>query len=225
MSAPTEGASPPTKPPPWAPPAKPPRAVEGLGLILRPFEPTDAAALFEAVDRSRESLLPWLPWAKSGHRSLDSSRETIERFIASMHDPLNPAYADSGYVTGVFDAADGRLLGGTGFNRIEAGTAKAETGYWLRADARGRGVITRATRLNISRGFTPQRDGGYGLRRIVIYASTANERSCRVPDRIGLRREVHATRDRWVDGIGWTDTLGWAVLAEEWDCATHTLRS
>ena len=213
------------KPSPWTAPETPPGAIDGLGLILRPFTPADATAMFEAVDRSRESLLPWLPWAKSGHRSIESSRDTIERFIASMHDPINPAYRDSGYVTGIFDAADGRLLGGTGFNRIDAATATAETGYWLSAEARGRGVVTSAVRLNISLGFTPQTKGGLGWRRIVIYASAANERSCLVPDRIGLRREVHATRDRWVDGIGWTDTLGWAVLAEEWDCATHTLRS
>ncbi len=212
------------KPPPWTAPATPPGAIDGLGLRLRHYTPADAESLFAAIDASRDSLLPWLPWAGFSHADVAASRADIDLFARTALTPCDPAHRALGYVRGVFDLESGSLLGGTGFNCINAATATAETGYWLRADVRGRGVITRATRLNISHGFAPQAEGGYGFRRIVIYASTANERSCRVPDRIGLRRELHARNDRWVDRLGWTDTLGWAVLAEEWDRENHTLR-
>ena len=35
------------------------------GEWLRPAEPSQAAALYAAVDASREALAPWLPWCSA----------------------------------------------------------------------------------------------------------------------------------------------------------------
>jgi RimJ/RimL family protein N-acetyltransferase len=44
-----------------------------------------------------------------------------------------------------------------------------------------------------------------------------------VPEKLGLRRELAARADRWVPGFGWDDSLGWGVLAEEWNCSRDSL--
>lgn len=183
------------------------------GVLLRPFEARDAAELFRAVDTSRESLHPWLPWALGQHRSEAASAEAIRMLASLCREEAGDAWA---CVLGVFDASDGSLLGGTGFNRISRETHNAETGYWLRTSARGRGWCTRALHACLCWGFAPRDEGGFGWRRIHLFASALNAASCAVPRRLGLRQHTHATRDRWVDGLGWTDTIGWEVLADEW---------
>lgn len=215
----------PVTPVAWTPPAAALRSWSGLGLVIRPYSHADAPALFEAVSTSRESLLPWLPWAKFEHQSLAQTTYAIESFIRASADPLRPEHnAVLAYVFGIFDADDGELLGGTGFNRIVPNTRDAETGYWVRASRRREGVATRATAVNLSWGFTPQHEGGLGFRRIRIFAAADNVASCRVPLRLGLRQCMHARQDRVVDGVGLCDTLGWEVLADEWDCHAHRLK-
>jgi RimJ/RimL family protein N-acetyltransferase len=213
-------------PVPWAPPAAPLRSISGLGLVIRPYTHADAPALFDAVSRSREALLPWLPWAKFEHHTVAQTTAAIESFMRASADPLRPEHnAVLAYVFGIFDARDGTLLGGTGFNRIVAETRDAETGYWVRADRRREGIASRATAVNLSWGFTPQHEGGLGFRRIRIFAAAANVASCGIPKRLGLHQCMHTRQDRSVEGVGLCDTLGWDVLAPEWDTASHRLRS
>jgi RimJ/RimL family protein N-acetyltransferase len=47
----------------------------------------------------------------------------------------------------IVDAADDGLLGSIGLHEINQEEGRAETGYWLAREARGRGVMTRAVRL------------------------------------------------------------------------------
>jgi RimJ/RimL family protein N-acetyltransferase len=42
-----------------------------------------------------------------------------------------------------------------------------------------------------------------------------NDRSAALCERLGMRRESHKRRDFWSKGE-WTDSLEYAVLADEW---------
>ncbi len=213
-----------TRPAPWKPPSPQPARFEGLGLVLRPYVPADGPALFAAIDSSRDTLLPWMPWAATQHRSVADSLASIEAFARARADLLDPEHnAIFGFVVGVFDGAE--LVAGTGFNRVDPGAHNAEIGYWVRADRRRRGIATRAAAVMLSWIFTAQRDSGFGFRRAHIFAARANVASCGVPDKLGLRRASHTRADRWVDGLGFTDTVSWDVLATEWDPIRHALRN
>ena len=76
----------------------------------------------------------------------------------------------------------------------------------------------------ISWGFTPQSQGGWGLRRIHIKCAQRNSASQAVPAKIGRKEEIRSRQERFVPGMGWVETLGWGVLADEWDCARMKLR-
>lgn len=221
------------KPPAWSPPSPLPARFETPRLVLRWFETSDAKALFEAVNRSRDTMVPWLPWAGSDHMTIEQSIYNIEWFrrgrVAGEDAFMNLA----GYVLGAFDKSTGTLVGGTGLNRFSRGTHNAETGYWVDADHRRNGYCAEMTAAVLSWAFMPQHvagseggsGGGFGLRRVHIFAASNNTASCGVPRKLGLREEMHTRQDRWVDGIGWCDTIGWGVLAEEWDVAGMRLKS
>ncbi len=189
-------------------------------LLIRAWEAADAPALFDAVRQSRERLLPWVDWARDGHRTAGESLAYITGQAAALRDPATFL----GVGVGIFDRETDRVLGGTGIHDVRRDTASAETGYWVRADAWGRGIATEATRHVLSWCFRPQADGGLGLRRVRIYCSSANAASRRVIEKLGIRHEVHQRADYFVRDVGVTDRLGWGVLDDEWDTAGHRPR-
>ena len=171
-----------------------------------------------AIEASRPGLLPWLPWALSDNRTLEECIYNIERFRREQEKPT----CDN-FVMGIFDRATGEPLGGTGFHRLKPEQQQAEVGYWIRGDRRREGICTEAVRHLLSWGFAPQAGGGWGFRRVEIFCAAQNEASRGVPTKIGLRREYEAKQSRWIDGVGWEDTLGWGVLTHEWDRSRHAV--
>jgi RimJ/RimL family protein N-acetyltransferase len=203
----------------WTPPSPFTIRLETPRLVLRPYELTDAPALHQAVAASRDHLLPWMPWARDGHTDADASAHYITTQIMALRNPT--AFTAVGI--GIFDRHSARLLGGTGVHGVHRDTACAETGYWIRADAAGRGYATEATGAVLSWAFRPQPADGLALRRIVIYCSSQNHASRRIPEKLGLRLELQQRQDYFLPGLGCTDRLGWGVLADEWDCAANRL--
>ena len=108
--------------------------------------------------------------------------------------------------------------------RIRHAAHQGEIGYWMRPDRRREGLTTEAVAGLLSSALAPASHGGWGLRRVEIYCGSRNAGSRRVPEKLGLRLESHRRADRWVDGIGWEDKLGWAVRADDWDVEGRRLR-
>jgi RimJ/RimL family protein N-acetyltransferase len=112
----------------------------------------------------------------------------IGRWMPAIPHPYSPAdgrayLARASSREGAFaivDADSGRLLGGITVNAQNWG--RAEIGYWVRADARDRGVASRALALV----------AGWGLgryRRLQLHADVENVASQRVAEKAGFRRE------------------------------------
>lgn len=196
-----------------------PLRIETPRMILRTWTHDDAPALLEAVETSRDTLLPWLPWASTENRSIGECHFNIERFIRQQQSAM-PEYI----VLGFFDRATGRALGGGGWHHITPALHEAEIGYWMRADARRLGLCAEAVAHELSLCLRPQDQGGWGFRRMTIYCGGSNVGSRRVCEKLGLRKEVERKQNYWVDTLGWQDSMGWAVLAHEWDTARHAVR-
>jgi RimJ/RimL family protein N-acetyltransferase len=124
--------------------------------------------------------------------------------------PYTPADADAalrawsgGQVSyGVFE--DGRLVAAVGV--MPSGDGVAEVAYWVRPEARGRGVATGALRAATERAHA---EGG-GRPRLWLEIRPDNAASLRVAERAGYvfdRREPDHCRDA---GTGaWHDCLIW----------------
>ena len=208
----------------WGPPSPLPGPILTERLEIRRYETADAPALFDAVDRDRSALLPWLPWAGFAHRNEADTLAFLRdcrRGYASVDAP--------NFAMGVFRRSDGELVGGTGLHAPIPQARQAEIGYWIAAAERGQGLCTEATAGLISAAVTSEGDGGWGLRRIVIHCAALNASSVRVCEKLGLRREAVHTADRWFAGspticAGYIDSHTYAVLVHEWDVEQHRLR-
>lgn len=201
----------------WGPPSPLPGAILTERLEIRRYETADAPALFEAVDRDRSTLLPWLPWAGFAHRN---EADTLA-FLRDCRQGYASVDAPN-FAMGVFRRSDGELVGGTGLHAPVAQARQAEIGYWVADAERGQGLCTEATAGLISAAFTPAGDRGWGLRRLVIHCAALNVGSARVCEKLGLRREAVHVADRWFAGsetipAGYLDSHTYAALDHEWD--------
>ena len=61
-----------------------------------------------------------------------------------------------------------------------------------------------------------------GLRRVTANCFADNVASWRLMERVGMRREVSAVRESLHRSGAWLDSMGYALLAEEWRGATET---
>lgn len=205
----------------WTPPSRVHVKLHTPRLLVREFTLDDAQQLFDAIVTDRETLAPWVPWARKDHHELHQSMAYITRQIESCR----RLDTTRGLGVGVFEPSTGRLIGGTGFHDVQASTASCEVGYWMASSERGKGYTPEGCAHFVSWLFTPQDQGGMGFTRIRLYCSSQNTASCRVPEKLGFIAEVRQRRDYFVEGYGPTDRLGWGVLSEEWDCEHHCMRS
>lgn len=150
----------------------PPERVEAGGLHLRRPTLADTDELHAAVVASFAELHAWMPWC-TDPVEIGQQRSWIER-------------GPDGWTSlGMFHwlIADDRdaLLGSISLmDRI--GPGALEIGYWLRSDATGRGVMTRAAASVTEVGLALP-----GIGRVEIRCDAANLRSAAVPRRLGYR--------------------------------------
>lgn len=160
---------------------RPPERIELTehGFHLRRLVPGDAEQLHGAIAASFAEIHPWMPWCTEPVEIADQ-REFIERSRADWERAVAFNY-------GVFDG-EARLVGTVSLmDRI--GPGGLETGYWLRTDATGRGVMTAAVQSLTALAF-----GLPGVARVEIHCDAANLRSAAVPRRLGFRLDREAER-------------------------------
>ena len=95
----------------------------------------------------------------------------------------------------VTDAAGGRVLGSIGVRWNERRDV-GEIGYWLRRDARGRGIATRALTLVTRFAFEQ------GAERLQLRADVENVASRRVAEKAGFRLEGVLRSAHWNERLG-----------------------
>jgi RimJ/RimL family protein N-acetyltransferase len=95
----------------------------------------------------------------------------------------------------VTEAGTGRVLGSIGASWNEAGDV-TEIGYWVRADARGRGDTTRALRLIVRWAMAE------GAARVQLRADVENAASCRVAEKVGFQLEGVLRSAHWNARLG-----------------------
>jgi RimJ/RimL family protein N-acetyltransferase len=158
----------------------------------------------EAVDSSIEHLLPWMPWARFEPQTLDEKVELARMFRGKFD-------LDEEYVFGVFAPDETRALGGSGLHP-RGGEGSLEIGYWIRADAIGRGLATEVAAVLTRVGIEL-----CGLVRVDVQVDPENTRSLAVPRKLGFVEEATLRRrlPPKEDGEERRDSVLFTMLAEE----------
>jgi RimJ/RimL family protein N-acetyltransferase len=81
------------------------------------------------------------------------------------------------------DTATGEVLGGLTLHHLDRMRDGVELGYWLFAEARGRGIATRAVEAVVDHAFSN------GIYRVEAHVRVGNAASERVLERAGFERE------------------------------------
>jgi RimJ/RimL family protein N-acetyltransferase len=151
--------------------AVPPERIElpAVDAVVRRHRLDDLDALQQAIEESRDHLRPWMIWA-------DQTRDDTATFLRGAREKWD-AGEEFGYL--IVDGVGDRVLGGGGLHR-RSGPESLEIGYWLRADATGRGVITAAAGALTDAAFALD-----GIEQVEIHCDEANVRSAAVPRRLG----------------------------------------
>ena len=106
------------------------------------------------------------------------------------------------------ETADGSIVGGVTLRHFDPMRGVIEVGYWLFADARGRGLATHAVRAVAREVFAS------GLWRIEANVRIGNDASERVLERAGFTREG-VKRRLLRHGGGRVDATVFSLLADE----------
>jgi RimJ/RimL family protein N-acetyltransferase len=150
---------------------RPPEVIRlpDVGVVLRRHRIEDLDALHAAIEESRDHLRPFMFWA-------DQSRADTAAFLDGATRGWD-AGQDFGYL--IVDEADGSTLGGGGLHR-RGPPETLEIGYWRRARAGGRGIVTALASALTAAGLALP-----GIERIEIHCDVANAASGAVPRRLG----------------------------------------
>jgi RimJ/RimL family protein N-acetyltransferase len=178
-------------------------------LTLRPATAADAEATWRF--RRLESVNEWIPGCPAG---LDGYRERfceparLARTVVFTlgHHPAAPVIGDL------------MLRREDAWAQLEvadrARGTQVELGWALDPAHTGHGYATEAVRELLRYCFAD-----LGVHRVIANCFLANDASWRLMERVGMRRELYAVRESLHRSGRWLDTVGYAILEQEW---SHT---
>lgn len=143
----------------------------GLPVLLRPYEPADADAVFAAC---QDPEIPRWTRVPSPYSHADA--------VAFVSSVAPSAWEHGGAIFAVTVVATGEVVGSIGAPHMSDGVA--EVGFWAAPGARGQGLTTAALRT-ITGWFLRER----GAARVELLVEPANVGSVRVAEAAGFTRE------------------------------------
>ena len=99
----------------------------------------------------------------------------------------------------------------------QASGRQAQLGWVLDPTYTGHGYATEAVRELLRYCFQD-----LDVHRVTANCFLDNDTSCRLMERIGMRREVHAVRESQHRSGEWLDTVGYALLEDDWSRSRGT---
>ncbi|MDL2234093.1 GNAT family N-acetyltransferase [Ruminococcaceae bacterium OttesenSCG-928-L11] len=166
-------------------------------LILRRFFPEDWRDMYEYLSDSE--VVRYEPYEVFSEK--DCKKEARVR-------------SRSGDFWAVCLKSDDKLIGNMYMAKGDFDTW--ELGYVFNRAYHGHGYATEAARALISYVFAAKQ-----AHRVIAHCTPLNERSWRLMERLGMRRESHNLKNVWFkrDGDGnpiWLDSYEYAILSHEW---------
>ncbi|NED97308.1 GNAT family N-acetyltransferase [Phytoactinopolyspora alkaliphila] len=181
--------------------------IHGSRVTLRPFEESDADTITEAArDAESQRWLSLLP--------RDYSREDALEFIVRAREKAATGQA---VTWAAATDANGPAMGSFSLRLTGPHPDQGVIGYMVHPAARGAGVASEAARLMVRHAFVSDREGGLGLRRLVVEHAAGNEGSRKVIERLGFRYSgVERATAPLLDGP-YSDHLRYDLLADEFE--------
>ena len=173
-------------------------------LVVKCWDPKYARKLDTAIRESRDSLLPWMTWAKFEPSDIRERINLLRRFRSDFD-------RDIDYVYGIFDRTEEEVVGGCGLHK-RAGPLGFEIGYWTNKKFQRQGFATETSAALIQAGFEL-----YDTDRIEIHCDELNTNSRGVIEKLGFRHEGTLHR-RQIDANGdYQNLMYWVLFRRDYE--------
>ncbi|MDP6666839.1 MAG: GNAT family protein [Dehalococcoidia bacterium] len=169
-------------------------------LVLRPVELDDAESYYGLLADNLDYVSDWLRRSEPP-ATVDERRKLMAAELES---------GKTGNSHWWLIESDGQLAGTIAFHNIRQRDRWTLVGYWLGERFTGRGIMTNSLRTVIDWAFTE-----LGLIRVEIHSAIANQASCAVPERLGIRRESIRRQSETINGTT-HDMAIYAAIADNW---------
>ncbi len=146
-------------------------------LLIRCWDPKDAALLKTAIEESLDHLRPWMAWAQDEPEELQKKIDRLRRYRGLFDLGKEFHY-------GIFDHEERKVLGAIGLH-TRVGEGAREIGYWIHQGYTHRGLATEATAAMTKAAFEIDR-----VERVEIHCDPANTRSAAIPKKMGFAQEA-----------------------------------
>lgn len=179
-----------------------PKALGAGDVTLRPWQRAYAPALVARLaDPEIVAFLDQIPQPYG----LADAFEYIARSTQGWREATSTNFAV--FVEGIDGAA-----GSVGIHWLDHESGVAEVGYWVAAEARGRGVATTAVRVSAAWAFA----AAPWLTRLQLRADVMNVGSNRVAEKAGFTREGVLRASHWNPRLDrHVDFAMWSLLRDE----------
>jgi len=170
-------------------------------ITLKLAHPEQAEALYTLLENERSFLQKYVPWVSDAQSLEDTQRFLLESDLFNR--------GGQKLITLIF--WQGKLAGSVGLLRINRHHRSAEMGYWLRKEAEGQGVMSRAARLLIGYVFDH-----LTIHRLEIRIPSINARAQRIPHSLGFQHEGTLREGAFQHGT-FLDLELYALLRPDWN--------
>lgn len=150
------------------------RLIVNQKIELEHLKFSHAFQVFQAIDRNRAFLSPWLPFVQD-----TETQEDTETFIQAITAKSGKEPDDVFVIW--YDNCFAGLIGYKDTDRINL---KTEIGYWLIESMTGKGIALLSTKALTDFAFS-----NLGMNRVVIRCGVGNDKSSAIPERLGFQFE------------------------------------
>jgi RimJ/RimL family protein N-acetyltransferase len=176
--------------------------LETARLVLRPFRHEDLPTF--VAYRSDPEVARYQSWEAPYPEKL--AREFLEEL-----DTTKPGARGEWYQLAIELKDNGEMIGDCAFCVLEEDARQAEIGFTLATAYQGRGYAAEGVARLLDYLFDD-----LSLHRVRANCDADNERSWKLLERLGLRREAHLVEAAWFKGR-WSSEYWYAVLRREWE--------
>jgi RimJ/RimL family protein N-acetyltransferase len=173
-----------------------PRIQAGIGLVLRPWSPSDAPAVLEAFADPEIRR-----WHVRSAASLDEVETWIDSWVADWPGGTHAHWA-------VADSLSDELVGRVSLKNMELDCGQGGVAYWTMPTRRGQEIASRAVEAVTKWAFDET-----GFHRLELMHSVLNPTSCRVAVKAGFNLEG-TKRSAGLHLDGWHDMHLHALIVD-----------
>jgi RimJ/RimL family protein N-acetyltransferase len=188
---------------PSEPPKGPAYRIETERLVIRCYQPTDAALSKAAIDASLDELRQWMPWAHHEPVPVEQKADLFRKFRGQFDHGQDYPYA-------VFSPDERELYGSTGLH-ARIGPDALEIGYWVATAHHRKGFATELAAAMTRVGFEVEK-----VHRIEIRCDPLNTRSFAVARKLGFTHEATLSRRLPQPDGSRRDVMLWTLFAEDY---------